>query len=72
MISLFYLNYSQPNSCLVTRKIKCRHVPHKPINQLDHIIKPAVTSGLGSSFEDLLEVMEDCEYYDDVKSWLKW
>lgn len=29
---------------------------------LDHVIKPSVTSGVGSSFDDLLNIMEDSEY----------
>ena len=33
---------------------------------LDHVIKPSLTSGVGSSFNKLLKVMEDSEY-DDVK-----
>ena len=33
---------------------------------LDHVIKPSVTSGVGSSFNKFLKVMEDSEY-DDVK-----
>jgi len=37
---------------------------------LDHIIKPAVTIGVGKTFDDLLAVMEDCEY-DGVKKLAK-
>ena len=33
---------------------------------LDHVIKPSLASGVGSSFNKLLKVMEDSEY-DDVK-----
>jgi len=33
---------------------------------LDHVIKPSLTSGVGSSFNKLLKVMDDSEY-DDVK-----
>ena len=29
---------------------------------LDHVIKPSVISGVGSSFDELLHVMEDSEY----------
>lgn len=29
---------------------------------LDHVIKPSVTSCIGSSFDELLNVMEDSEY----------
>ena len=33
-------------------------VPHL----LDHVIKPSVTSGVGSSFDKLLNVMEDSDH----------
>ena len=29
---------------------------------LDHVIKPSVTVGVGSSFDELLKVMEDSDY----------
>ena len=37
---------------------------------LDHVIRPSVTTGVGSSFDDLIKVMEDSEY-DGVKELAK-
>ena len=37
---------------------------------LDHMIEPSVTTGVGSSFDDLIKVMEDSEY-DGVKELAK-
>ena len=31
---------------------------------LDHVIKPSVTSGVGSSFDELVNVMEDSDYHN--------
>ena len=34
----------------------------KAMHFLDHVIKPSVTIGVGSSFDQLLNVMEDSDY----------
>ena len=34
----------------------------KATHFLDHVIKPSVTTGVGSSFDQLLNVMEDSDY----------
>ena len=36
--------------------------PQKASYFLDHVIKPSVTSGVGRSFDKLLNVMEDGDY----------
>ena len=35
---------------------------NKAMYFLDHVIKPSVTTGVGSSFDQLLNVMEDSEH----------
>ena len=47
----------QSNESLPTRA-------NKAMYYLDHVIKPSVTNGIGSSFDQLLNVMEDSEYQD--------
>ena len=34
---------------------------------LDHVIKPSVTSGNGSCFDELLNVMNDCDYQNVIE-----
>ena len=42
----------------------------KATHLLDHVIQPSVTTGVGSSFDDLIKVMKDSEY-DGVKELAK-
>ena len=51
----------------VKDQVKSMSTPaDKATHLLDHVIQPSVMTGVGSSFDDLIKVMEDSEY-DGVK-----
>ena len=54
----------------VKDQVKSMSTADKETHLLDHVIQPLVTTGVGSSFDDLIKVMDDSEY-DGVKELAK-
>jgi len=69
MMTLSWQICTQPTYLLpgeIKDQVRSKGTPAaKATHFLDYVIRPSVTSGVGSSFNDLVTVMENSEY--DVK-----